>query len=59
MDESQKQAVVNLLWDYLKRDPEHNDRRQTAWGTKTRFGLAACVTAIVEEHYMCEVPHGN
>lgn len=39
-----------LLWDYLKLSPGHTDRRMTAWGDKTKFGLAACVLRLVEEH---------
>jgi hypothetical protein len=35
--------IIALLWDYLKRDPEHKDRRQTGWGTKTKAGLVASV----------------
>lgn len=42
-------AVVDLLWEYLKKDPEHKDRRQTAWGTKTQYGLARCIEAIYSE----------
>ena len=41
--------VVDLLWDYLKRDPEYKDRRMTGWGTKTKEGLAACIRSIVRE----------
>lgn len=39
MNEKQKAAVIELLWDYLKRDPEHKDRVRTGWGTKTQDGL--------------------
>ncbi len=46
MTDLQNQAVVDLLWDYLKRDPEHKDRKQTGWGTKTQEGLCACVERI-------------
>lgn len=35
--------LIPLLWDYLKRDPEHKDRRQTGWGTKTKQGLVASI----------------
>jgi hypothetical protein len=45
----QQQAIVDLLWDYLKRDPEHKDRRQTGFGTKTKLGLALSVERIVKE----------
>ena len=42
-------AIISLLWDSLKRDPEHKDRKQTAWGTKTKFGLARCLDSIYSE----------
>lgn len=38
--------ALELLWDSLKRDPEHKDRRQTGWGTKTKVGLLACLDRI-------------
>jgi len=38
--------AAELLWDSLKRDPEHKDRRQTGWGTKTMLGLVACLNRI-------------
>jgi hypothetical protein len=44
--EERDAAIVELLWDSLKRDPEHRDRRQTGWGTKTKTGLAACLDNI-------------
>jgi hypothetical protein len=40
------EAIVQLLWESLKRDPEHKDRRQTGWGTKTKQGLVACLDRI-------------
>jgi len=48
MSEDQKKAVIELLWDYLKRDSEHKDRRHTGWGTKTKEGLSACIDRIME-----------
>ncbi len=51
-----ERATVDLLWDYLKRDPEHKDRRQTGWGTKTQSGLTACIARIAREH--TEQPNG-
>jgi hypothetical protein len=42
----QGEQIVELLWDSLKRDPDHKDRRQTGWGTKTKFGLIACLDRI-------------
>ena len=53
---SMERAAVELLWDYLKRDPEHKDRRQTGWGTKTQSGLTACIARIAREH--AEQPNG-
>jgi hypothetical protein len=43
-------ALVDLLWDYMKRDPEHKDRVKTAYGTKTQYGLARCIEAIFREY---------
>ena len=31
MRQPQTDAIAILLWDYVKRDPEHADRRQTGW----------------------------
>jgi hypothetical protein len=47
--ESTDDRLVNLLWDYLKRDPEHKDRRQTGFGTKTKMGLTASIRRILQE----------
>ena len=44
-----EQKVIDLLWDSLKRDPEHKDRRVTGWGTKTKQGLVACIERIHRE----------
>ncbi len=49
MTDEQQSAIVELLWDYLKKDPEHKDRRQTGWGTKTKQGLYNCINRIVME----------
>ncbi len=40
--------MIAFLWDYLKRDPDHEDRRQTGYGTKTRIGLVACLNRIYD-----------
>lgn len=53
--EQQAEAIVGLLWEYLKRDPEHKDRRQTGFGTKTREGLVASVRRVVLDPYKPEV----
>jgi len=47
---ARQQAIIGLLWDSMKRDPEHKDRVRTSWGTKTKLGLALCVERIFEEH---------
>jgi len=49
MNGKQRDAIYELLWDYLKRDYEHSDRKQTGWGTKTFEGLVACIERIAEE----------
>jgi len=49
MNEKQKEKIKTLLWDYLKCDPEHKDRRITGWGTKTLTGLVASIERIVND----------
>jgi len=39
--------MVDLVWDSLKRDQNNNGRRQTAWGSKTKDGLAACFERLM------------
>lgn len=48
MSAEQENQLVELLWNYMKRDPEHKDRVRTGWGTKTKIGLVACISRIVE-----------
>jgi hypothetical protein len=47
--EAQSDKLVNLLWDSLKRDSEHSDRRHTACGTKSKAELVACIYSIIAE----------
>ena len=47
MTEEQQAQLSGLLWEYMKRDPEHRDRVQTGWGTKTKQGLVACINRIM------------
>ena len=47
MTPEQKQALIDLLWDSMRKDREHRDRVQTGWGTKTQDGLIACIERIV------------
>ena len=42
----QEDQIIVFLWDSLKRDPEHKDRRQTGWGTYTKKGLLACLDRL-------------
>ena len=44
-----EERLIEMLWDYLKKDPEHKDRRQTAWGTKTKIGLANSVAWAMDK----------
>lgn len=48
MTPEQKQALIDLLWGSMRKDREHPDRVQTAWGTKTKDGLIACIERIVK-----------
>jgi len=45
--QEQRDEIITLLWDSLKRDPEHRDRKQTGRGTKTQKDLIACLESIV------------
>ncbi len=45
-----QQALVDLVWSYMRRDSEHRDRVQTSYGTKTQLGLARSLERIFEEH---------
>ena len=49
MNEKQKQAIMELLWEHLPIDREHRDRRITGWGTKTQTGLIACIERICKD----------
>ena len=49
MTMKQEKDIKELLWDYLPKDKDHKDRRQTGWGTKTEEGLMACIKNIMEE----------
>ena len=44
-----EQEIAMLLWDYLPKDPEHPDRRQTGWGTKTLRGLRLSLERILKD----------
>ena len=49
MDEKQRAQIIHLLWSSMKRDPEHKDRVQTGYGTKTQEGLIACIEGVMGE----------
>ena len=44
----QESELLCLLWDSMKRDPEHKDRVRTGYGTKTKLGLLACIRSIMQ-----------
>ena len=49
LTDNQRKCFEELLWEQLKHDPIHADRRQTGWGTKTKEGLIVCIERIIEE----------
>lgn len=49
MTDKQQAALLELLWESMKRDPEHKDRVRTGWGTKTQTGLLASIQSIMED----------
>ena len=49
LTEQQKSDLLALLWDSMKRDPEHKDRVRTGWGTKTQQGLIASIERIFND----------
>jgi len=59
MTEKQKAALLTLLWDSMKRDPEHKDRVRTGWGTKTKQGLCACIENIITDETLQDPLEGN
>lgn len=42
-------AIAEILWDVLPKDPDHEDRRQTSVGTKTKLGLRRTLESIILE----------
>lgn len=47
-----RQALIELLWDSMKRDKEHKDCVRTGWGTKTKTGLVASIERIFSDNPM-------
>jgi len=45
----QREMVLDLLWEDLRKDKEYEDRVHTGWGTKTEIGLIACIDRIMQE----------
>lgn len=48
MTERQKEELLELLWDCMRRSPDHPDRVVTGWGTKTQEGLIASIERIMD-----------
>ncbi len=44
----QQQAIVDLLWPYLKKDPDHPDRVDLPGGSKSKLGFAETVIRVVK-----------
>ncbi len=40
------EEIANVFWESLKKDPEHVDRRRTAWGGYTKKGIAAIIKRL-------------
>lgn len=50
LNDKQAHELVDLLWPYMKKASGFNNRVQTAWGSKTKDGLVACIARICFEH---------
>ncbi len=46
-ERAEAEALAELLWDFLRKDPEHQDRRRTGSGTKTKLGLLRTVKSVL------------
>lgn len=46
---TREQELINLLWDYLKREPGKKELRKTGYGTKTKVGLANTIAWIMDQ----------
>ncbi len=49
-----QRAIVDLMWDSMKKDHDYPDRVRTTYGTKTKLGLALTVEHIYEENTILE-----
>ncbi len=38
--------IAAVFWDHLKKCPRDKDRRMTAWGSKTKLGLALTIKRL-------------
>ena len=52
LDDTQREKLIDLLWQSLKSDSvdNFNDRRRTGYGTKTKQGLIACIERVINEN---------
>lgn len=49
LSKSQKEDLIDLLWDDLRKDLNHSDRKRTGWGGKTKDGLVASIEDILNK----------
>lgn len=47
LNSKQEQALINLLWECMKKDKEYRDRVQISRGTKTKRGLIMCIEDVI------------
>ena len=40
------EQIADVFWHLLRKDPLNKDRRMTAWGSKTKTGLAATIQRL-------------
>ena len=50
-----QQAIVDLLWDGLKKSPKHSDRVLLPTGDKTELGLARTIERICDCHLLSQI----
>ena len=49
MSETKQSELLQLLWEYMRKDREHPGRVHTGYGTKTKEGLLRSINTIMTE----------